>query len=40
VKAAKTRELDPDNAGAWISHSLWLSTKTFSREEREVGEGK
>jgi hypothetical protein len=34
-----TRELEPDNAGAGISHSLRLSTNTFSREERAGGEG-
>jgi hypothetical protein len=29
-----TRELDPDNAGAWIFHSLRLPTNEISREER------
>ncbi len=35
-----TRELEPDNAGARICNSLWLSTNKISREEREGGEGK
>ena len=35
-----TRELEPDNAGAGIANSPWLSTDKFSREEREGGEGK
>jgi phosphomethylpyrimidine synthase len=35
-----TRELEPDNAGVWITNSLRLPTNKISREEREGGEGK